>query len=116
MLANDKLIVGEIKLRASDSAVQYTYDSSSNMFELPTTVDYFPGIIRDDTPWWLRDDGFCFEFVKPATEESTADWFKDIEDPMDNFYRMIESSIAKVDIIKEPAKIVKIEKWKPKKI
>ena len=68
-------------------------------------------------PWWFRDDGFCFEFVDPEDETIPEDKvFEGITDPLDEFRRIISEVDATIGITKEPARIVQVEKWKPKKI
>jgi hypothetical protein len=119
-LAFPNLMVGELHLKGSDTALQYTYDCSEGSYVLPTTTEeyYTEGTTRDKTPWWLRDDGFCFEFVRPEDNKLTdEELFKDIMDPMDEFRRLVdEMSETPISILSEPAKIVQVEKWKPKKV
>ena len=119
-LAFPNLMVGEIHLKASDTALQYTYDCTDGNYILPmTTSEYYAeGTTRDKIPWWIRDDGFCFEFVKPLDNKLTdEELFKDIIDPMDEFRRIVtEVAEIPMSILNEPARIVQIEKWKPKKV
>jgi hypothetical protein len=119
-LAKPNLMVGEIHLKGSDTALQYTFDNSEDGCTLPlTTTDYYPeGTARDVEPWWARDDGFCFEFIRPEGNTQTdEELFGDITDPMDEFERVIsEVSETHIGVVKEPAKIVQVEKWKPKKV
>jgi hypothetical protein len=120
MLAGEELTVGEIHLKGSDTSLQYTYDCQDGNYSLPaTTADYYlEGTARDDIPWWARDDGFCFEFIRPTDVEITdEELFKDISDPMDEFERiMTEMTDTHIGLVKEPARIVQVEKWKPKKV
>jgi hypothetical protein len=119
-LAGDDLIIGGIKLQASDSNLEYIFDTSDGTYSMPETTEeyYTEGKARDETPWWFRDDGFCFEFIRPDDIELTdEELFKDITDPLDEFYRRLEESIDETTgTIKEPARIVQVEKWKPKKV
>lgn len=119
-LSGAELEVGEINLKASDTSLQYTFDCQDDEYGMPTTVAeyYTEGATRDVTPWWARDDGFCFEFVRPAESELTdEELFADIMDPMDDFDRiMAEMDNAQIGIVKEPARIVQVEKWKPRKV
>ena len=118
-LTGDDLIVGEIKLKGSDINIEYTYDVSDDGYELPflTSEYYTEGKTRDSTPWWMRDDGFCFEFVDPEDETIPKDKvFEGIIDPMDEFRRIIGEVDASMGITKEQARIIQVEKWKPKKI
>ena len=84
----------------------------------PTTADYYTeGTARDTVPWWARDDGFCFEFIRPSdTELSDEELFKDIMDPMDEFDRIMGEATAAPVSMREPARIVQVEKWKPRKV
>ena len=119
-LAHSTVIVSEICLKGNDTSLGYTFDCSDGNYELPsTTVEYYTeGVTRDTIPWWHRDDGFCFEFVRPAdTELSDAELFKNIQDPMIEFNKIIEEmSDIPIVSIKEPAKIVQVERWKPKTV
>lgn len=120
-LAGDDLIVSEIKLKGNDTSIKYTFDSDDGVYFLPeTTAEYYAtGVARDEKPWWSRDDGFCFEFIQPAQEEGSDlpgnEVFDNIVDPMTEFYKIIED-VDHVNVMKEPARIVQVEKWKPKKV
>lgn len=119
-LAGEDLLIGEIHLKGSDMSLQYTFDCVDGAYDLPiATADYYTeGTTRDEIPWWTRDDGFCFEFVKPADSEvSDEELFKDIFDPMDEFERIMkEASETHIGVVREPARIVQVEKWKPKTV
>lgn len=119
-LAEESLLVGEVKLKGSDMAVQYTYDCTTDGYDLPvTTEEYYPdGVARDIEPWWMRNDGFTFEFIRPdKTDLSDEELFKDVVDPLTEFNKFIEDSADKVGgLVKEPAKIVQVDRWKPKKV
>ena len=119
-LAQPNLIVGEIHLKGSDTSLQYTFDCSDDMYILPTTTEYYTeGTTRDKEPWWTRDDGFCFEFSRPPDNKQTDDeLFGDITDPMDEFRRIMTevSDNMHIGVVREPARIVQVEKWKPKKV
>jgi hypothetical protein len=106
-------------MKGSDTALQYTYDCAEGSYVLPTTTEeyYTEGTTRDKIPWWLRDDGFCFEFVRPEDNKQTdEELFKDIMDPMDEFHRIVNEISETPISVSEPAKIVQVEKWKPKKV
>lgn len=120
-LTSDELLIGEIHLKGSDTSLEYTFDCQHDgEYALPTeTSEYYAeGTCRDKDPWWFRNDGFCFEFVRPdSTEVSDDELFSNIQDPMDEFEKVIsEISETHIGIVKEPAKIVQVEKWKPKKV
>lgn len=118
-LASPDLIVGEIRLKGSDTNLQYTFDCIGNEYNLPATAkEYFPeGELRDIDPWWKRDDGFCFELIKDTDAPDDEDSVDNVVDPMDEFRAMVaEMSETQIGLIREPAKIVQIEKWKPKKV
>lgn len=119
VLANDDLVIGEIRLRGSDMSVKYTFGCSPGEHDLPETTDYYPGgKTRDTIPWWARNDGFCFEFVKPDDETiPDEEFYKDIVDPLVGFDASIREAADEILIgVREPARIVQIDKWKPKKI
>lgn len=119
VLAGDDLLIGNIVINGSDVSVSYTFDPSDTGYTIPiTTADYYKeGKVRDETPWWIRDDGFSFEFVRPIDETITdEEFFKDIVDPMIEFDKIIKEASDKVGNMGEPARIVQVDKWKPKKI
>ena len=119
-LAEPNLLVGEIHLKGSDTSLHYTYDSPDTGYMLPgTTAEYYTeGTARDKEPWWFRDDGFCFEFIRPLGNEQTdEELFRDVVDPMVEFYKiMAEVSDMNIGLVREPARIVQVEKWHPKKV
>lgn len=119
VLAGHDLIVGEMHLKGSDTSLQYTFDGD-NGYMLPLTVEeyYTEGTAKDTDPWWTRNDGFCFEFIRPTdTKVSDEELFKGIIDPLDEFNRWIsDNANVHIGIAKEPAKIVQVERWKPKKV
>lgn len=121
-LSSEDLIVGLIKLKGSDTSIRYEFDCTNGEYELPKQIsEYFAdGPTLDDAPWWMRDDGFCFEFLKPDEldiPEEEKEILRTRVDPMDEFERVIgELKNATLGIVKEPAKIVKVEKWKPRKV
>jgi hypothetical protein len=117
-LAGNDLLVGQITLKSSDSILSYTFDCQDKIYSLPSEASeyYSEHKLRHSLPWWHRNDGFCFEFIYPDNYEgSVEELFKDVTDPMDEFEKLItETENTSVGIPKEPAKIVQIEKWKPK--
>lgn len=118
-LAGDNLIIGEMHLKGDDTNLQYTFDTINKDYDLPAQTTYYPeGSTRDKIPWWYRNDGFCFEFVMPEDSQmSQEEMFKDIFDPMTEFERIImEESSTHISMMKEPARIVQVEKWKPKMV
>ncbi len=119
-LASPELIVGEIHLKGSDTSLQYTFDSSDGSYMLPkTTSEYYKeGTARDKSPWWKRNDGFSFEFIRPDDcEQTDEEYFSGVVDPMEEFHRiMAEVNDTHVGVVREPAKIVQVEKWSPKKV
>jgi len=119
-LAGDNLVIGQICLKGSDSTLMYTFDLDENGYQLPSTTSeyYTEGKARDELPWWSRDDGFCFEFIRPNDSElSDEELFKDIVDPMNEFEKfMADMTNTQMGVVKEPARIVQVEKWKPRKV
>lgn len=119
-LAGNDIEIGEIKIKASDTSIQYTYDSQDGEYDLATsTAEYYTeGVCRDSEPWWSRDDGFCFEFVRPAEIEGTdEEIFAGITDPMVDFEKVLsEMESTQIGMVREPARIVQVEKWKPRKV
>jgi len=119
-LAGKDIGIGEMRLKASDTSICYTYDCPEGDYELPlTTSEYYTeGTCRDVDPWWTRNDGFCFEFVKPEdSEETDEEIFAGIVDPMIEFERAVSvMENTQIGMVREPARIVQVEKWKPKKV
>ena len=119
-LANNDLLVGEIRIKGSDMSVQYSYDVGEQGYNLPVTTEeyYTEGAARDVEPWWFRNDGFSFEFIKPEdTLLSDEELYKDIVDPLDEFNKIMqELTDNAIGTVREPARIVQVEKWKPKKV
>lgn len=119
-LAGTDMEIGEIRLKASDTSLQYTYDCQDGNYELPaTTTEYYTeGVCRDTQPWWTRNDGFCFEFVRPEESEAPdEEVFAGIVDPMDEFEKAVsEMADTHIGMVREPARIVQVEKWKPRKV
>ena len=117
-LSDGNLLIGETRLKGSDMSVQYSFEPDAAGYNFPVTTEeyYTEGTARDEKPWWMRDDGFSFEFIRPEdTEISDEELFKDIVDPMDEFNKVINEMDINIGI-KEPARIVQVEKWKPKKV
>ena len=117
-LSNGNLLIGEVRIKGSDMSVQYSFEPDEGGYNFPTTTAeyYTEGTARDEKPWWMRDDGFSFEFIRPDDIElSDEELFKDIVDPMDEFNKVINEMDINIGI-KEPARIVQVEKWKPKKV
>jgi hypothetical protein len=119
-LVGDDLIVGQLTLGGNDTSVSYSFNCTDGEYMLPKTTEeyYTEGVARDKTPWWMRDDGFCSEFIRPKDIEiSNEELFQDIVDPMTEFNRIIEELSDNITgKMKEPAKIVQVEKWKPKTV
>lgn len=118
MLSGYSLIVGQMELKGSDSSLRYTFDTNEDEYSLPalTSEYYTQGETRDEFPWWFRDDGFCFEFVKPeGSTESNEVLFAEVIDPMDEFHNFMRE-IDNIGIVKEPARIIQVERWQPKKL
>ncbi len=119
-LADGHLFVGEIRIKASDMTVQYSFSYGENGYSMPgTTAEYYTeGKARDTIPWWFRDDGFSFEFIRPEeTNLTDEELYKDIIDPIVEFYKIIEEETeSTIGAPREPARIVQVEKWKPKKV
>lgn len=116
-LSGESLILSEITLRGSDTSLHYTYDCEDGDYELPLTTDEYctDVLVRDKQPWWTRDDGFCSEFIRPLDSNDNENHFSEIVDPMTEFFRIVDEVDNHI-LVREPAKIVQVEKWKPKKV
>lgn len=117
-ITEGNLCIGEITLGSKDSTASYTYNKAKAGYTLPAKVkDYvdLPSLHRK--PWWHRSDGFAFEFLKKKDNKAKiADLYKDIQDPLLDFEQMIQGSTEEVAHNNEPAEIIHIDKWKPKKV
>lgn len=120
VLADNNLLVGEIRIKSTDMTVQYSFEPNDLGYNLAeTTEEYYTETkTKDVEPWWLRNDGFCFEFVRPDDMSvSDEEFYKDIIDPLTEFSVAIqEMSDKTIGAVREPARIVQVEKWKPKKV
>jgi len=120
VLVEGNLVVGEMKLKGSDMSVQHSYDCADGEYDLPSSTEeyYTEGKARDEIPWWVRNDGFCFELVRPDdTTVTDEELYKDIIDPLEEFDKIVRDETDKhIGIVREPARIVQVEKWRPKKI
>lgn len=116
VLADPDIVIGEIRIKGSDTSLRYNYTADELGYELPeTTEEYFSHAkCKNEIPWWRRNDGFCFEFIEVA--EGEKDPYEDIVDPLTEFHKIIENSAEDISAIREPAKILQVEKWKPKKV
>ena len=117
-ISDNKIIIGEIRVRSSDMSAVYSYNVGDDGYDLPDTTQYYTeGKMRDEVPWWRRNDGFSFDFILPD-ELSTPveDLFNDIVDPLNEFDKLVNESFDKFGAVKEPARIVQVDKWKPRKV
>jgi hypothetical protein len=121
-LADKALIVGEVHLKGSDVTAGFSYDCPDGEYNLPSTVaEYLPGITMHTIPWWARNDGYCFEFIKPEEQKDTPNdvFFADMLDPMVEFEQVMKENsnmFIEFEPEKEPAKIIQVEKWQPRKV
>jgi hypothetical protein len=119
-LSTNVFTVGKMVVSADDTQYSFTLQPMANDNILPkTTAEYLDGVtLQHNIPWWNRNDGFIYEIIMPVNEESS-----EIEDelPIDPFIQfdkfidefMEESSVNTNPI---PAKLVQVEKWKPKTV
>lgn len=101
-LAGNLAAMGPIELVSDVMGVKYTYDCDDD-YSLPETNSH-PDNQVQLVPWWSRDDGFCFDSLPDEQNE----------DPMDEYYRTIESLIEQSSETKEPAKIINLATWTPR--
>lgn len=119
-LADTDLIVGQIRLKGSDTSLQYTYsisDISERRLPVETEEYYTAGQPRHSVPWWDRKDGFCFEFIVHPNPTINDTLTESMIDPLDEFDKLVQGLPEnQTAVIKEPAKIVQVERWKPKRV
>lgn len=118
-ISNGHLHIGQIRLVSTDTSAKYTYNVPAEGYGLPKKVkDYIdlPSLYRK--PWWERNDGFSFEFLKPkGCKDKLVDLYQAIQDPLDSF----EESMSAIEFTfdpepKEPAEIIQVEKWQPRTV
>lgn len=73
-LSNGKLLIGEIKISASDNKTTFYFSSLDGKYSLPSQEEFFGDEAVYSTPWWTRDD--C------DTIEMTLDPVEDGEEPV----------------------------------
>lgn len=114
-LAGKDIFIGQVSASGSDLSVKYSFDVQDSHYNLPAkTNEYLEDIeAKEEIPWWFRDDGFCFDFLKSPNAELDNEMFNSIVDPMEEFYAMLDQLSEEN---KEPATIVRLDKWKPKKV
>lgn len=113
ILAKGNMVIGEITIKSNDTTSSFAFDCPDQEYTLPMTVEeYIPAISLHKLPWWARDDGFCFEFLKPAAyaDKTNEEYFGIITDPMDQL------AIAMDELFtddKYQAPIIQVDTWKP---
>ena len=116
-IAGDFLHIGEIKLNASDTTTTYTFNVDSVGYQLPSKVrDYVELPSLYTLPWWHRNDGFSFEFLKrKGMKGKLVELYKDLQDPLREFEDLLLDDVLST-IPNEPAEIIQMEKWKPRQV
>lgn len=118
-ITKDIFLIGKFTLSTNDSSYKFTFQPGD--YSIPNLIaEYLPGVTTiHNTAWWYRNDGFIYELIKP--EEflgSNEEFFEICQDPMEDFNSLINDVFTtNVELNKkQPAKIVQVEKWKPKKV
>lgn len=119
-LSSGNMLIGEIHLKGDDVTASYNFDCPDGEYNLPQTVkDYISIPSKYNSPWWMRNDGFCFEFLKPEEQKEVPDekYFGNIRDPMLDFDSTMKE-LSGIDSfpIEEQATIIQVERWKPRKV
>lgn len=113
VISNNSLYVGQLGLHSSDSQSEYVFENAGTTgYLLPKTVgEYISVPSLYDVPWWARDDGFCFELLKPESQSHIPDdeYFGDVTDPLEQ----VEEELAYLSG-SESQSVIKVEKWTPK--
>lgn len=119
-IAGPHLRIGEMVLSSSDTSASYTY-AGPDSFGQPSlpkkTGDYMEQESMYSVPWWDRPDGFCFEFIRIEGDDETPldELYGDVIDPLKEFEKSFNH--RKLELIpNEPAEIIHVEKWKPRKV
>ena len=121
-LADGNMLIGSIHLKGSDVTASCSYECPDGLYALPDAVQDYVGIdvtSMHSIPWWARNDGFSFEFLKSEENKDIPDdvYFGAFSDPMQDFDKTMEEIAELAPIIpKEPATIIQAEKWKPRKV
>lgn len=114
------LFIGEMRLTSDDTSAKYTFSTTKKQYDLPKKVKNYCVLDAMDTkPWWTRDDGLCFEKLKPdsMSEEEIKLAYASIEDPLDVFEEAYNVGMDVVFTPEEedtaPAEILEVAKWQP---
>jgi len=121
-LAGKNLFIGEMTLSSTDTSASYTFcgpDKYQGQVLPKKTADYVSYEALHKIPWWARDDGYCFEFLRLDPDDTTPleIMFKDIEDPMKRFEKSLIDGYDEVyQTETKPAEIIQVERWHPKTV
>lgn len=114
-----KLHIGQIRLSSSDTSAQYTYNVGPEGYAmLPKKVKEYidlPSLYRK--PWWQRNDGYSFEFLKPKNcKDKLVDLYSSLRDPLSAFDESVSLEFVFEPEVTEPAEIIQVDRWQPKTV
>lgn len=119
-LSNNIFAVGKMVLSADDTQYTFTLQPIPNENILPkTTSEYLDGVsLQHSIPWWNRNDGFIYEIIIPDNEDPSEAVDELPIDPFIQFNKFIDELMQEslVNTNSVPAKLVQVEKWKPKTV
>lgn len=100
-----------VTISSSAKYPKYTYVGDLNILPA-TTKEYLPDYTSmHRKPWWDRNDGFTYEFIKPVgAPGKIKDAYADVVDPFDDLEPQVSKPETKL------AKVIKVDKWKPVKV
>lgn len=118
-ITKDIFFIGKLTLSTNDAPYTFTFQPPD--YNLPKLVfEYLPDVkCAHKSAWWNRNDGFTYEIIMPDEfSDSEEKFLATIEDPMAEFDLLINEVFSnKVELnTTQPAKIIQVEKWKPKKV
>ena len=117
-IAAGHLYIGKIRLESSDTSAMYTYSMPESGYGLPCKVkDYIDLASFYRKPWWERDDGWCFELLRPkGCKETLQELYGEVRDPLEEFNDSVSFTLEEIHAPKEPAEIIQVEKWQPRTV
>ena len=104
-MAGQSMLIGEVALKSDTTGIRYTYDCHQGDHEVPSDNGYMGRTTYYESPWWFRNDGFCYKDFGNGEEE----------DPLNDFYESLQSACS----AREPtrsADIIKLSDWRPTKV
>jgi hypothetical protein len=126
-LLGSAYVVDTVTLNSSDSNATYTYSPQDSDNYLPETVMEYTGSKGvEKLPWWVRNDGWTYEFLLPDDARIDLDeFFSEVTDPLslfDEIFNSLDSEYSTeieeeeiIPDISDDGKLIKVDIWKKPK-